>query len=160
MTSGSGEKKIFSLFHHYVYGRKINFKKSFDPRPWLVSFRVFAQKSIKIREWFWESLRLEQHLEYSEIDDWSSNKKASLKSKKTVLRLRISKFSLLYTLSLDISTHFIHNFKIFTSKTKICVTWLKSVANQIFLLHTIFVYNINNPTNIVYKWRKFWNSKS
>jgi hypothetical protein len=37
---------------------------------------------------------------------------------------------------------------------------IKSVTNEIFLLHSIFVYNTNNPTNIVYNWRKFWNPKS
>jgi hypothetical protein len=34
-------------------------------------FLVSAQKSIKIRQWFWESFEVRQHLECDEIDDSS-----------------------------------------------------------------------------------------
>ncbi len=122
-----------------------NFKKSFDPRPWLVSFQGFAQKSVKIRKWFWESLRVGPDLEHGQIDNWNFDAKQLLIRAKIKLRLRISKFSssIHYT---TISTHSDHNFKIFLPKTKnLLVTWSKSLINEIFVIPSIFVFNANNP---------------
>ncbi len=78
-------QKIFIKTHSRYSAFKVTDEVS-------LPFRVLAQKSIKIMKWFWESLRVGPDLEHSEIDDLSLNKKALLKSAKTVLRLRISKF--------------------------------------------------------------------
>jgi hypothetical protein len=67
-------------------GEKLIWKKPFDPRPELVSFQGFAQKSVKIRKWFWESLRMGQDLEHGQIDNWNFDAKALLKSTKIKLR--------------------------------------------------------------------------
>jgi hypothetical protein len=55
-------------------------------------FRVSAQKSIKIRQRFWESFEVGPDLKHDQINDSSFNKRA-LKNAKMVLRLSISKFS-------------------------------------------------------------------
>jgi hypothetical protein len=85
-------KIIFLTFLTLRLWGKINFKKSFDPRLWLVSFQSFAQKSVKIRKWFWESFRVGQDLEYGQIDNWNFYVKALLIRAKIKLRLTISKF--------------------------------------------------------------------
>jgi hypothetical protein len=66
----------------------------------LVSFQNFAQKSIKIRKWFWESFRVGPDLEHGQIENWNFDANALLKSAKIKLRLTISKFHL-YTAFLD-----------------------------------------------------------
>jgi hypothetical protein len=61
-------------------GEKLT-SKSFDPRPWLVSFQGFARKSVKIRKWFWKSFKVAQDLEHGQIDNWNFDAKALLKTK-------------------------------------------------------------------------------
>ncbi len=55
-------KKIFSSFFNITsVGEKL-----ISNCPSLISFRILAQKSTKMREWFWESLRVGPDLEHGQ----------------------------------------------------------------------------------------------
>jgi hypothetical protein len=64
------EKKIFfpHFFNITSVGKKLNSKSDLIPAP-LQIFRVSAQKSIKIRQRFWESFEVGPNLEYYQIND-------------------------------------------------------------------------------------------
>jgi hypothetical protein len=104
---------------------------------------------------------VKQDLEHSEIDNWSLDAKALLKSAKIKLRLRISKFSSFI--------HFVLG--LFALNTKIEGITKISLANDFdHVTSKFFVFDkkilklwpqwVEIFNNVVYKWKIFWNSKS
>jgi hypothetical protein len=102
-----------------------------------------------------------QDLEHGEIDYWSFDAKELLKSAKMKLRIWISKFSSFVNY---IGGLFILKTKIEGIITISLVTDLDHVTNKIFVFDTkilkFWPQWVEISNEIVYKWRKYWNSNS